>query len=80
MMDFFYDLFLSLINHSDIFRKLKKYLAIPCKNNNNNNSISSDSIYKEEISLQSITTNNKETLELTPRSSVAIEIQEILEL
>jgi len=84
MMDFFYDLFLSLINHSDIFRKLKTYLAIPCKNHNNNNSIiyssSSDTIYKEEILLQSITMNNKETLELTPRSSVTIEIQEVLEL
>jgi len=50
-MDFFYDLFLSLVNHSDLVRKLKKYLSVPCRTS----STSSDK--PMEIPLQPLSIN-----------------------
>jgi len=70
-MDFFYDLFLSLVNHSDLFRKLKKYLNVPCRASPS----STSDVSKEEISLQPLVSHSK-TCE-SP-SSVTIEIRENL--
>jgi len=69
-MEFFYDLFLSLVNHSDLMRKLNKYLALPCKHS------SSSDLTKESISLQPL----MKTQFNSSSSSIAIEIREILEL
>jgi len=65
-MEFFYDLFLSLVNHSDLIRKIKKYLALPCKHGTPTSDFA-----KEGIILQPLTKTF---------SSIAIEIQEVLEL